>query len=178
MATPAIDISLLTHIRSVFVFLFIFGIVYAFLEKSKIFGANKGLNSLVAFSIAILFILTEAARTVVNFVTPWFVVFFVMLLFFAMIFMFMGVKEESFATAFKDPAVYYTVLIIFLIIFGIAMSKVFGEQLASTQDDVDIGDEGLGKTVAKILFDPKILGMFLLIIIASFAVRFISVSSG
>ncbi len=178
MATP-IDVGILGHLAPIFTFTFIFVILYALLAKTKLLGEDSRVNSLAAFVIALLFLLTGPARVIIDFITPWFVVFFIMILFLVMLFMFVGVSEESIANAFKDPSVYYVIIIIFLIIFGIAISKVFGEQirdltLRDGEEAPDVGKPGLGQAVGEIIFDPKILGMFFILLVASFTVRYIA----
>ena len=49
-----LDIGLAQHFSVIFPVLFVFVIVFALLEKSKILGDNKGLHSLIALCLAIM----------------------------------------------------------------------------------------------------------------------------
>jgi len=107
MAT-ILDVGILSYFTPVFVFLLIFAIVFAILEKTRILGKNKGLNSLVAFVIAMLFILTPELIGVVKLSMPWFILLLVLIVFIVVLFLFVGVKAESITEAFLFINVFLT----------------------------------------------------------------------
>ena len=174
MAT-LLDVGLLEAFRPVFTFLFVLFIMYAILEKSKIFGDNIGTNFIVSLVVSFLFILTPGASELINLATPWFFVLFFLIIFVVLTFMMVGVKEESIVKAFQDNLVIWVILIIAIVgVFGFAVSQVFGPTVQGIYGNSTSTDDGFEGQLGKILFHPRVLGMFFLLTIASFAVRLIS----
>ena len=169
MATILEDLTLLQFFLPVFTFLFIFVLVYAVLDKFKLMGENKWLKLIASFSVALLFLFSQDTLKFVEFITPWFVVLIVLALFILSLFMFMGLKEGDVEKVVKDPVVYWTILVIIIILLIIAVGNVFtfvspyqnGQQTPPT--------EGLSAIV-----HPRTLGALFLLVIAAFAVKFIS----
>jgi len=169
---PEIDVSMLEFLSPVFSFLFIFVVVYAVLDKFKLMGENKSVKLVAAFSIAMLFLFSEPARNLISLTTPWFAVLLVGALILLSVFMFIGVPENDLIKAVKDVKVYWPIIIISLLVFTIALVQVF----ETGSDDLKPGPrtfEGINALV-----HPRILGAIFLLIIAAFAVKFISESIG
>lgn len=174
-----LDIGILNYFVPVFVFLFVFAIVFALLEKIKFFGPNKGLNSLIAFAIAFLFVLTPDLLGIVKIMTPWFTIMFVFILMIVLLFMFVGVKEGTVTEAFSERGMVWIIIVISLIIFIYALTQVYGSQVQTIyggENATDTGTSSVTGQVGKILFHPRILGMLLLLMIAAQAVRMITSS--
>jgi hypothetical protein len=187
-----LDINILSYFIPVFIFLFVFTIFFAILQKTKLLGSNAGIDALIAFSVAMLFMFVSDARQLVTVITPWLVIMLVIIMSLMMIFMFLGVKAETISDAMSESGTVWTVLIILIIGLIIAFTQVFGEKIASitqgsfpaTSPDEATGTTGTTTTtgggqhflvtVGSIVFSPKILGMFLLLIIASQSVRLIA----
>lgn len=173
MAT-ILDIGLIETFTPVFSFLFIFAVLFAILEKTKILGQNRGLNSLVSFTIAMLFLFTEPTRDLIKSVTPWFVILMVFVVFLLLIFLFIGIKEEEIAQTASQPGVVWFIIIVLVLIMGAILTQVFGEQVRSLTEEGNVSEGSVTTNVAKIVFHPRILGAMLLLVIASQAVRLIS----
>lgn len=190
MAT-VLDINLLQYFIPVFIFLFVFILFFAILQKTKVLGGNSGMDALVSFSVAMLFMFVSEARQLITVITPWLVILLVIFMSFMLIFMFMGVKAETIADTFSESGNVWTIVIILIIGLIIAFTQVFGSKIASiTQGPYPVetgaeqtttaattttpGSQHFLVTVGSIVFSPKILGMFLLMIIASQAIRLIS----
>ncbi len=75
-----LDISGLSFFSSIFTFLLIFIVVYALLTWGHVLGDNSGIHSLIAISIAVLFMFSKDAISVINFVVPWFTIMFISIL--------------------------------------------------------------------------------------------------
>ncbi len=75
-----LDISGLSFFSSIFTFLLIFVAVYSLLTWGKVLGSNSGLHSLIAISIAVLFMFSKDAISLVNFMVPWFTIIFIVIL--------------------------------------------------------------------------------------------------
>jgi len=80
----AIDILGLTYFMPIFIFLFVFSIIFAVLNKIKALGENQFAHLLVSFIVAIIFTTTTNTQEFVLSVTPW-VVIFVICIFFILI---------------------------------------------------------------------------------------------
>ena len=184
MATPMLNISPLEYFTPVFIFLLVFVIFYAIMQKTKVVGGNTGVNALISFVVAILFVITSAAADLIRLVTPWFVVLLIVAMAMIMLFMFLGVKAESIAGAVSDSGTVWTILIVLMVLFGAALTQVIGPSIAAiTQGGgtaVNATATGGGTTfvggVGKIIFSPKILGVFFLLIVASQAIKTITKS--
>lgn len=191
MAT-VLDVNLLRYFIPVFIFLFVFTVFFAILQKTKIFGASSGIDALIAFSVAMLFMFVSEARQLVTIITPWLVIVLVIFMSFMLIFMFVGVKAETIAGALSESGTVWTIVIILIIALVIAFTQVFGQKIAGiTQgtyptptgtDQLQPTTPQAGQqphflvTVGSIVFSPKLLGMFLLLVIASQAIRLIAES--
>ncbi|MBI2671490.1 hypothetical protein HYX16_01010 [Candidatus Woesearchaeota archaeon] len=161
--------DLFQFVMPIFIFIFIFVVFYALLSKIKLFGENTSLNSLIAFSLAVLFIVIPEARQFIEVATPWFIVFIVAGLMFVMIFMILGVEPEFIKEVAKENALVLSIIVgLSIFIFLFAMSQVFGPGIfdASAAEQT-----GIFASVRKILFTPKILGFLIILIIAAEVVR-------
>lgn len=168
MAT-ILSTNLLQFIAPVVIFIFIFVIFFSILTKIKIFSDNKPLNSLVAFSITVLFLLIPEARQIIEVATPWFVVFVVAGLLLIMSFMVLGVEPQFIKEVAQDNSVVIGVVvgaIIFIFLFSV--TKVFGPGVLQPADPSNISLFGL---IKKTVLNPKILGFLVLMILAGEVVR-------
>lgn len=170
-----LDIGILDYFVPVFVFLFVFAILFALLEKFSFFGKNRGLNALIAFAIGFLFILTPDLLGIVKIITPWFTVLFVFLVLVMLLFMFAGVKEESISSALSQTGTVWVIVIICVVILVYALTQVYGAQIQTIYGGTNATDSSsVTGQVGKIIFHPRVLGMFLLLVIAAQAIRFIA----
>ncbi|MBS3117517.1 hypothetical protein J4430_01400 [Candidatus Woesearchaeota archaeon] len=166
--------GLIAFLQPLFTFIFVFTILFAVLEKTKILGGNKGSHSLVALVIAMLVMLTPGVAEVLNIFTPWFVVFIIFLIFLALIFMAVGVSGDKVTAAFTQDWVAYLIGIIAIFgIFGFAFSKVFGPVLSGATGAPG-AEEGFGSTLVTIIVNPKVLGALFILVMASQMVRLLS----
>ena len=166
MAT-LLDANIMELIAPIIIFLFIMLISFAVLDKFKLMGENKALHALVAFCIAVLFLFSRTAVGIVVATTPWFVVMMVLGMFVISFFLFLGVKEETMGNALKDPKVYWTLLLIIIIFLSVVIANVY--KASNPVDENAAPNEGINALV-----NPKVLGAVILLVIAAFAVSFIS----
>lgn len=175
MAT-VLDVGLVHYFSPVIMFLFILVLIYAVLSKFSFFGENKNIRMVIAFCVAALFLFSESARKFIDVTTPWFVVMMVMVLFLLVILMFIGLSESDLAKAAREPQVYWVVIVLSLLVLIISFVFVFGEKASPYTG----GDDGVEKTRISeglnALIHPRVLGALFLLIIATFAARFISAS--
>ena len=168
MASILESLGFLEFFLPIFSFLFIFVIVFAVLDKFKLMGENKTVKFIAALSIALLFLFSQETLNFVNFVTPWFVVLVVVALFILALFMFMGVKEKQMEETVRDPRVYWTVLVIIIILLIAAIGTVFSDFFATEGGEIT---DPTKASITQILVHPRVLGALFLLVIVSFAIK-------
>lgn len=170
-----LDIGILNYFVPAFVFLLVYGILLAMLEKIKVFGEGKAVNQVIALAIAVLFVLTPDLVGIVKIITPWFTVMFVFLLMIMMLFLFVGVKEGEISKQFTDRGTVWIIIVICLTIFIYALTQVYGAQIQTIYGGANATEQGgLNQVIGQIIFHPRVLGMLFLLVIAAQAVRMIS----
>ncbi len=170
MAT-VLDLGILEFFKPIFSLGLVFAIVYAILDKFKLLGESKLPKLFIAFCIGILFLFSADAVKFINFVSPWFAVMIIMVLFLLTTFLFMGIREDKLISAVEDPRVYWPVLVISIILFLIALTQVFGEKITLAGSG-----EGGVSTGIRAIVHPRVLGAIILLLIASLSIKFISES--
>ncbi|MEK6816019.1 MAG: hypothetical protein AABY09_00260 [Nanoarchaeota archaeon] len=170
-----LDIGILNYFVPAFVFLLVYGLILAILEKTKVFGDTKAANQVVALSVAVLFVLTPDLVGIVKIITPWFTVMLVFLLMIMMLFLFAGVKESDITKQFSDRGTVWIIIVIIITIFIYALTQVYGAQIQTIYGGQNATEQGgLNQVIGQIIFHPRILGMLFLLVVAAQAVRMIS----
>lgn len=183
MAT-IMDISLLDYFTSFFVFIFIWVFFYAMLSKLEFFGKDKkGINALIAACVGVLVLVTSPVVDFIKVLTPWFAVLLFVFFCFIMVFMLFGIPltggnvekgTGSIAAVMGTSGNVWTMVIILIILLLVAITQVFGPAIANlTQGDEPSGASFV-KTVGEIVFSPKVLSVFFLLLVAAQTVRLIS----
>lgn len=173
MATP-LNTELLGFILPVFSLILIFTIIYAVLQKTKIFGDNKNINAWIAVAIAVIFAIMPEAMEFIAIIAPWFVVMVFVAFSFLLVFMLFGTKGEDIEGLSKNAVIQWTVIIIGIIIVISALTKVFGPLIGQpTPTGV-----GTGRELQRSLFNVKVLATVFILLVASQAVKFISMGAG
>jgi hypothetical protein len=139
MATPALDTGLLTYFTPLFVFLLIFAVFYAMFQWSKLFGDNKVLHSIIAIVIGLFgSLLSPTARTMIEYIIPWFTFLMIFGVMIIIIFKMFGVSDSSLTFAVKSSGVMWTIIIIAVVIALGALSNAFGQSsLTYTNPDAN-----------------------------------------
>ena len=170
MATPILTGAAYDFLITTFMFIFIFAILYAIISKIELFGENKAVQAAIAFAAAMLVIFIPETRALINFMTPWFVIFIIVIIFMLLIVMALGIKHTEITDYLKDsPGTTTTIVVVVLLIFLFAMYKVFGPIFTMAGP----GETGLWATITRTLLQPKILGVLFLLLIASSIVKHI-----
>lgn len=180
MATP-LDLGLLGAFGSIWPFLFVTTIVFAFLTKVELFGKEKGavFSALIAVIMGVFTLFSPITLKTINVMAPWFVLVFVFAIFILMTYMAFGVKEATILNVLTEGEYRSTfgwwVLAITLIIGIGSLSAVISEEKGFQQ----LGEDGLPieEPVSEqagffdILTHPKVLGFALLMLIAVFTIQ-------
>jgi hypothetical protein len=172
-----LDVGILNYFVPAFVFLLIYGILLAILEKTDIFGDNKAVNQIVAISIAVLFVLTPNLVGLIKVITPMFTIMFIFIILLILIFLFVGVSQGDVASAFQDKGAIYIIIVLCVGIFIYGLTQVYGAQIstiyAGTSGVNSTTEGGLNQVIGQIIFHPRILGMLFLLVVAAQAIRMI-----
>jgi hypothetical protein len=149
-------------------------IVFAILEKTKVFSDRTEINLFIGI---LIFFFTAMFPPVTDFLynlLPFFTVLLIILFFMLLFFMFMGAKTEDVANAMRHPAVYMLLIVISLIFVMYVAGNVFYSQL---NPQVNYTNESYTNVTQQegilILKNPKVFGMIvflLLLAVASFAI--------
>ncbi len=177
-------LSKLGFYQTIFPWLLVTALMYGMFTRFKPFGDKSGtVNIIISSVIGLIFISFVKASLFLQNVLPFITAFIIMLLFLVMIFLFVGVKEETIGEAFQQPSLYYPLIIIFLVFTFIVIPQIFPElaiganpELASQlnytanqkPEDV-IFQQSLG-----IIFSPKVVGLSIMMLIFVFATYFIT----
>ena len=186
MATPTLELGFLQYFSPIFVFVLVFVLVYAMLQFTKILGENKVLHSIIAVMIAVVFLFSTGATTVVMFIAPWFTIFFIFIMFMIMAYKLFGATDDQVRTVIaKAHSLQYFVLAIGIVIILLGLGSGFGQQLLEFGATTETATAATGteagtatsatasyqENLIATLFNPKILGMFLILMIAALSIR-------
>jgi hypothetical protein len=193
-----LDLGLAQHFSSIFPVLLVFVIVFALLEKSKVLGGNKGLDSLIALCIGIMMLFVPGVVDIIKIMTPWFVLLFLLVFFFIVWLLAFGTKLDSITKYASDwGTAHWFFLIISLVIAIGAIASVYGSamlpysqtgetgsQETSTNGTATVGLDGtatdtgdFNKNVGRVIFHPKTIGLVFLLMVGSLTIKLMSSSS-
>jgi len=173
MATP-LDAGLLENFASLFAFLFVFVIVFGILSYVKFMGDNKGVSAIIALILAIISLFSETVVKTVVKMAPWFVLFFIFIVFVLLSFMIFGAKEDDIFSFFKNKNYSFVgawVLIVVLIIFFGSFFSVLGEERKGEEPINSISDIYGQDTFIGTIFHPKVLGAIIVLLVGMFAIQ-------
>jgi len=170
MATFLDTLGVLDYFAPIFSALLVFAIVYSILQKVQILGDNKVIHSLIAISLGILVLLIPDLVDLINFIAPWFVVVFIFVVLLLMTYQMFGLKEENIVHyMINDKSINWTIIAIGLIIILAGIFVTFGERALQTGAE----QTGFQANLFSIIFNPKVLGLLLILGISVFTIAFL-----
>lgn len=189
-----LDIGILSEFNIVFVFLLVFSVIFAFLESIGIFGKDKkGIHAIMAFALSFLIIISKVAVSMVNFMTPWFMILFLFIFFAILSVRMFGASEADTLALIKDTRVYPYLIIVMVIILVAGFSNMYGQSLLEQGTGVEGSENGegdvilpgdikggstktdtFGTNVLNTLVHPKVLGMIAIMFIGLFTITFLT----
>lgn len=188
-----LDFSLLSGASAVFAFILIFALVYGLLKFSGFFKNTDGLNAIIAACFAIISSMSSGVVEVIRVVTPWYTLLMYLVIIILMITMVFGgfggtaKKAKGFMDGnYKVVIVWIIVISIVIFIAGVASVFLGGANSANSLNSGDaaymslenngsrgeFGDtDNLGSDeFLENLFNPKVLGAIMFLILAGVAV--------
>ena len=171
-----LDIGLFQYFNVIFSILLIFAIVFATLHKTKILGENATINAVVAVSIALISLLSPTVIDLINFIAPWFVLILIFIVLLVLLYQMLGATEKDILGALRtEKTIQWAVFGIAMIILLAGFGHVWGEKLAQQTLENEMTEEGaFEQNLYSILFNPKILGLIFVFLIAIFAIAFLA----
>ena len=174
--TSVLQIGVLRYFSLIFPALLVFVIVFALLEKTKVIGENKVVNSIIAIAIGFMVILFQDIVSIINYMAPWFVLLFVFFVLLLMLYKLLGASDQNISDFFmKNKGVQALIFGIGLVILIASIAHVYGQRLLpATEGGIDvttISEAGTFKeNVLATLFNPQILGVIFILIVAVAAI--------
>lgn len=185
MAT-VLDVTLFDFFSPALLFILVYATTYAILEKLNFFGENKGIHAIISFAISLLFLFSGAARSVLEFALPWYLILGFVGLNILIIMGLFGAGEKEFKAALSsDSRIITWTIVLSVVILIFALSNAIGQfALEKTQDNQTIiedteettATDSFTKNLYRTLFHPKVLGMLALLLIAMFTILFLTSS--
>ena len=181
-----LDLGLIGQFSDIFSLIFIFLIVYSVLEVTKILGQNRGVHSLVALMIALVSAINPNVLSVISNLSPWFVLLIVFILFMMLSATFAGFSQDNVLEALGGkPGAAFWIILVSILILAMVLGNVFGQtflQGFSGGNETSVNGNGDGSAgggsfqnnLSNTLFHPKVLGLLLIFLIASFAIRMLT----
>jgi len=182
-----LEVGILNYFSIIFPALLVFVIIFAILEKTKLLGENKSLHAIVAIVSAFLTMISTDIAAVINFGAPWFIMVFVFLTLMLLIYRFMGASEADLAAAAKEKTVAWTIFAVSIIIVISSISHVYGQKLLErSAGEADLatgeageraiaaGDDTFRSELLDALFNPKVLGLMFIFLVAVFTVSLLT----
>lgn len=174
MAT-LLDFGLSSAFSTIFSWLLVFVLMFAILEKSKAVSDKSGINGLIAFAVAILFLFVPGVSKILTLSSPWFVLLIFIIFMVVLASMFMGATEADITKAFKVEGIaYWIITIVILIVVGavgnVYHDKITGLTSATGGEITTAASNDWLTSVGLVILNPKVLGMALIFIIAALAI--------
>ncbi len=159
---------LLSRFNGLIVFLFVFTIVYAVLQKGNLLK-NKNLDALIAFTFAFLSVLNPNIVKFIMYLVPWFFVVILVTLFLIIGFMLMGLEESKMKLALGSWGPFHTTFIGFVgFVIIIVLFEIYGGKGSSAA-----GHGGAVSTV-QVLVQPQVMALIFVFLTAAMAVFFLT----
>jgi len=173
------DISLLGNFSDIFVILFVFTAAYAILMLKKPFGDFKGVNALLAFAMAMMFIFSQDAIQIIKNTVPWYIILMIALTMTLMVTKSIG--GEMPARLMSDIGTWILVIGVIILVINISMSigqdvgpflsnETINPDSVTAGGSGDVGSGSFAQNFGATLFHPKVLAMLVVLITALFAV--------
>jgi hypothetical protein len=191
-----LDIGLFEHFGVILVVLIVFLILFGILEYIKAFGEGKrGLHALIAFIVALLFLVSKVASNMVKMMVPWFMVLVIFIFFTMFMVRMFGLGEGDMKKLIGDPNVYPWIIIFAVLILFLALGNAFGQSLlergvgSSTSNNYTGGSTivqpevqpttstttpSFTTNLLNTLRHPKVLGMLFVFLVGLFTLIFLT----
>lgn len=138
-----LDLSLFAHLSGIFIFLFVFLIVYAFLHVIKIFKdvpGGSGIYAILALAIAAMASFSKGFIAVITTMAPWFTVLIIFLFLVFFVLRMFTTDPKFFSEMIEAGALKWTLVVVFVIILLVSLSSAFGQDALEKTTGEQSGD--------------------------------------
>jgi hypothetical protein len=191
-----LDVGIMQHFSTIFVILLIFVIMFGLLQTVKAFGNNKGLHAIIALVVALIFIVSKLATSMIKTMVPWFIVLVIFVFFVMFLLRMWGLGDSDLKELIGSPDVYPWLIILIVIVLLASLSTVFGQSLLEKGGTVSAGENyngtttvttvttdtmstttpSFGTNMLNTIRNPKVLGMIFVFLVGAFSLLFLTKS--
>jgi hypothetical protein len=155
------DTSLLQYLAPVFIFILIFAIIFALLQKSKILGGMQKLDFIVALIVSLLTLISENAASFIGNLSIWYVLIAVAVIMMNLM-MSAGVSGESVVTGIQSKTLLWVAITVLMVVISITFGPVFNPYSAGADPSW---------WALRTIFHPKVFGVVFLLLIATILIN-------
>ena len=163
-----LDISGLAHFSSFFVFLFVWLVVYALLQYTKVLGQNQGINIILGLVVGLLVLFSPIATGVIEYISPWFAVVFIFIIFATVGLKIVGATDADISAMGPMKSIVGVIIVIILLVG--ALSYVRNEVTVPGDNDTKTDY----RNSAAVIFHPNVLGSIFILLVAVFAIALLA----
>jgi len=165
------DVSGLEQFSKIFVFLIVVLALYSVFAYNKAFANSKWIAWIIAIAVGIFVILSDLATGIIRYVTPWFAVLFIFVIFIA-------IAAQIFGAKVSDISEYKWILFtVIAIVFVVGtLSYIRGQVTApgDTDDNGNVIKEADYSSMSNFIFHPKFMGIIFILLVAIFTVALLA----
>lgn len=174
-----LDLGLLQYFGVIFPVLLIFVLVYAILQKTKFVSESMSINAIIAVCAAIMASLSDSVIQLIVFISPWFVLTFILVLLFLLVMKTFGTTDAQILDVVtRDAAVTWGMLGVAIVIIFAGFAVTFGQDLVDQSSAIDGDGTAAGddfqSNIFETIFHPKILGVLVLFAICVMAIALLT----
>ena len=166
-----------------FSFILIFTLLYAILGATKVLQGKAWINITIALMVSLVAMFSGSVFELVNVITPWFVLLLVFVILLMLIFQTLGATEKDIASVLaKEKIVHWSIIGAGLLILLAGLGSIWGQQLTTmaggepvtTNITASSGTSSLEQNLYATFYNPKVLGLIFVFLIAVFAIAFLA----
>ena len=177
-----LDVGLLQYFNVIFPVLLIFALFFALLQKTKILGNNVTINAIIAVAISFMSLMSKTLIQLIGFMAPWFVLVLVFVILLLLIFQTLGATEKDISSVLKKEKIVHWIIGVGLLILMAGLGTIWGQQLTTmaggvpttTNISASSGTASLEQNLYATFYNPKVLGLIFIFLIAVFAIAFLA----
>ena len=177
-----LDVGLFQYFNVIFPVLLIFAIMLALLQKTKILGTNPTINAIIAVAVAFMALLSQTVIKLVNFMAPWFVLVLIFVVLLILVFQTLGATEKNIASVLaNEKIVHWSIIGVGLLILMAGLGSIWGHELTSMAGGSPVSTNVTSSTTGDLeqnlyatFYNPKVLGLIFIFLIAVFAIAFLA----
>ena len=191
-----LDVSVLSHFSSIFTFLLIFVIVFGMLEVFKVFGSERrSLNAMIALCVGFIVLFSTNVVTVIQTFTPWFTLLIIIIFLMMFAARMFGLSESDVRAGFYNQPFMTWIIILSVVILLFSLGAGLGQQSleagqgknltgpvatlnGTTASPGSTATTSFSQNLYNTLYNPKILGFILVMLIAVIAALLLTVDHG